>query len=100
LEKKATQSQEERAQAKEKVEVANAKEEERQEAEFTRRVAGEVAPYVDPPSIIPRRGRRRVSEREIASGGESDGWKRKSKRKQAEVTGRVTRRLLLPTTPI
>jgi hypothetical protein len=42
------QSQEERAQAEEKGEVANAKEEERQLAEVTRRVARTVAPYVEP----------------------------------------------------
>jgi hypothetical protein len=47
--KKETQSQEERAQAEEKGEEANAKEEERQQAEVTRRVAGTVAPYVEPP---------------------------------------------------
>jgi hypothetical protein len=46
---------EERAQAeeKEKGEVANAKEEERHQAEITRRVAGTGAPYVDPPSGKP-----------------------------------------------
>jgi hypothetical protein len=53
-EKKATQSQEERAQAEEEGngEEANAKakEEERQQAEVTRRVAGTVAPYIEPPS--------------------------------------------------
>jgi hypothetical protein len=50
-EKKATQSQEERAQTdeKEKGEVANAKQEEKQQAEVTRRVAGTVALYVEPP---------------------------------------------------
>jgi hypothetical protein len=41
-EKKATQSQEERAQAEENGEVANAKEEERQQAEVTRRVVTSV----------------------------------------------------------
>jgi hypothetical protein len=51
-EKTATQSQEERAQTEEKVkgEVANAKEEEKQQAVVTRRVAGTVAPHINPPS--------------------------------------------------
>jgi hypothetical protein len=71
-ENQATQSQE-RAQAEETGLIANSKEEERQQAELTRRVAGTVAPYVEPPSKIPRRRGRRVSGREIASGGESDG---------------------------
>jgi hypothetical protein len=50
--KEATQSLEERAQVgeKEKGKVASAKEEERQQTEITRRVAGTDAPNVDPPS--------------------------------------------------
>ena len=48
--KRATHSQEERAQEEEKGEVANANEEERQQAEVTRRVTGTVAPYVEQPS--------------------------------------------------
>jgi hypothetical protein len=46
-EKKATQSQEEKEKGEEA--NANAKEEERQQAELTRRVAGTVAPYIEPP---------------------------------------------------
>jgi hypothetical protein len=71
-------------------EVANAKEEERQQAEVTRRVAETFSPYAAPPSDkAPREslgvpGRRGRSAREIASRRESDGEKtpkRKSKRK-------------------
>jgi hypothetical protein len=47
-----TQSQEERIQAAEKKEeVANAKEEERQQEEVTRRVTGAITPYVEPSSV-------------------------------------------------
>jgi hypothetical protein len=55
--KKSTQSQEERAQAeeKEKGELANAKEEDRQQAEVTRRVAERDAPYTAPPCENPPR---------------------------------------------
>jgi hypothetical protein len=49
-EKKATQSQEKRAQTDEKGGLSNAKEEERQQVEVTRRVAGAAAPYAEPPS--------------------------------------------------
>jgi hypothetical protein len=45
-----------------------AKEKERQQAEVTRRVAGRIAPYVEPPSKIPRRTRKIISGSEIASG--------------------------------
>jgi hypothetical protein len=80
-EKKATQSQKERAQAKEneKGEVANAKEEEIRQIEVIRRVAGTVAPYAGPPSVkAPRRSlgvprKRGASARETASGRPSDG---------------------------
>jgi hypothetical protein len=49
-EKKATQSQEERALAEEKEKGEAAKEEERQQAEVTRRFAETVGPYVESPS--------------------------------------------------
>jgi hypothetical protein len=68
---------EERAQVaeEEKGKVANAKEEERQQAELTRRVAGTVAPYVEPPSDKAPRELLEVPRRRgtSASGTESDG---------------------------
>jgi hypothetical protein len=101
-----TQSHEERAQEeeKEKGEVANAKEEERRQAEVARRVAGTFAPYAAPPSDKALReslrviGRKVTSAREIGSGresdGETEGRRSQREREQAQRTRRITSRLL------
>jgi hypothetical protein len=62
-ENKAAQSQEERAELEEKGEIANAEEDERQEAEVTRRVAETDASYAGKRNI-----KTRGSQRERASG--------------------------------